>query len=75
MFVVAEKNRKSDWNSNCLKSVLRNLQPWLRVVKFRVELPDGDARVLAFIKKLCGDFRLPDLGSDWRNGLANSRGF
>ena len=45
-----------------------------RGLKFRVELPDGDAR--GYVCENYGaQFRLPDLGPIGANGLANSRDF
>ncbi|MBP0661678.1 homogentisate 1,2-dioxygenase, partial [Mycobacterium tuberculosis] len=45
-----------------------------RGVRFRVELPDGDAR--GYICENFGAlFRLPDLGVIGSNGLANPRDF
>ena len=45
-----------------------------RGVKFRVELPDGEAR--GYVAENCGlPFRLPELGPIGSNGLANPRDF
>lgn len=45
-----------------------------RGLKFRVELPDGDARGY-ICENYGGQFRLPDLGPIGANGLANPRDF
>ena len=45
-----------------------------RGVRFRVELPDGEAR--GYVCENFGSlFRLPDLGPIGSNGLANPRDF
>ncbi len=75
MLVVAEKNRLRfltelgiiEINSGEICVIPRGL-------KFRVELPDGDAR--GYICENYGQqFRLPDLGPIGANGLANPRDF
>jgi homogentisate 1,2-dioxygenase len=43
-------------------------------LKFRVELPDGDARGY-ICENYAAHFRLPDLGPIGANGLANPRDF
>ena len=75
MLVVAEKNRVRfltelgiiEINSGEICVIPRGL-------KFRVELPDSDAR--GYICENYGQqFRLPDLGPIGANGLANARDF
>ncbi len=75
MLVVAEKNRVRfltelgiiEINSGEICVIPRGL-------KFRVELPDGEAR--GYICENYGvQFRLPDLGPIGANGLANPRDF
>jgi homogentisate 1,2-dioxygenase len=75
MLVVAEKNRVRfltelgiiEINSGEIAVLPRGL-------KFRVELPDGEAR--GYICENYGaQFRLPDLGPIGANGLANPRDF
>lgn len=75
MLVVAEKNRVRfltelgiiEINSGEICLIPRGL-------KFRVELPDGEAR--GYICENYGQqFRLPDLGPIGANGLANPRDF
>jgi homogentisate 1,2-dioxygenase len=75
MLVVAEKNRVRfltelgiiEINSGEICVIPRGL-------KFRVELPDGEAR--GYICENYGvQFRLPDLGPIGANGLANARDF
>lgn len=75
LLVVAEKNRVRfltelgiiEINSGEIAVLPRGL-------KFRVELPDGDAR--GYICENYGtQFRLPDLGPIGANGLANPRDF
>jgi homogentisate 1,2-dioxygenase len=75
MLVVAEKNRVRfltelgivEINSGEIAVLPRGL-------KFRVELPDGEAR--GYICENFGShFRLPDLGPIGANGLANPRDF
>lgn len=75
MLVVAEKNRVRfltelgiiEINSGEIAVIPRGL-------KFRVELPDGEAR--GYICENYGaQFRLPDLGPIGANGLANARDF
>ena len=75
LLIVAEKNRVRfltelgiiEINSGEICVIPRGL-------KFRVELPDGDAR--GYICENYGQqFRLPDLGPIGANGLANARDF
>ncbi len=75
MLVVAEKNRVRfltelgivEINSGEIAVLPRGL-------KFRVELPDGDARGY-ICENYAAHFRLPDLGPIGANGLANPRDF
>ncbi|HSK73195.1 MAG TPA: homogentisate 1,2-dioxygenase [Pyrinomonadaceae bacterium] len=75
MLVVAEKNRVrflTELGIIEIKSGEIAVLP--RGLKFRVELPDGDAR--GYICENYGaQFRLPDLGPIGANGLANPRDF
>lgn len=75
MLVVAEKNRVrflTELGIVEIKSGEIAVIP--RGLKFRVELPDGDAR--GYICENYGQqFRLPDLGPIGANGLANPRDF
>jgi homogentisate 1,2-dioxygenase len=75
MLVVAEKNRVRfltelgivEINSGEIAVLPRGL-------KFRVELPDGEARGY-ICENYAAHFRLPDLGPIGANGLANPRDF
>jgi homogentisate 1,2-dioxygenase len=75
MLVVAEKNRVRfltelgiiEINSGEIAVLPRGL-------KFRIELPDGDARGY-ICENYAAHFRLPDLGPIGANGLANPRDF
>lgn len=75
MLVVAERNRVrflTELGVIEIKSGEIAVLP--RGLKFRVELPDGDAR--GYICENYGaHFRLPDLGPIGANGLANPRDF
>ncbi|MGI8494058.1 MAG: homogentisate 1,2-dioxygenase [Pyrinomonadaceae bacterium] len=75
MLIVAEKNRVrflTELGIIEIKSGEICVIP--RGLKFRVELPDGDAR--GYICENYGQqFRLPDLGPIGANGLANPRDF
>ncbi len=75
MLVVAEKNRLrflTELGIIEIKSGEICVIP--RGLKFRVELPDGEAR--GYICENYGQqFRLPDLGPIGANGLANARDF
>ncbi len=75
MLVVAEKNRVrflTELGIIEIKSGEICVLP--RGLKFRVELPDGEAR--GYICENYGQqFRLPDLGPIGANGLANARDF
>lgn len=75
MLVVAEKNRVrflTELGIIEIKSGEIAVLP--RGLKFRVELPDGEAR--GYICENYGaQFRLPDLGPIGANGLANPRDF
>jgi homogentisate 1,2-dioxygenase len=75
MLVVAEKNRVlflTELGLIEIKSGEIAVIP--RGLKFRVELPDGEAR--GYICENYGaQFRLPDLGPIGANGLANPRDF
>ncbi len=75
MLVVAEKNRVrflTELGIIEIKSGEIAVLP--RGLKFRVELPDGEAR--GYVCENYGQqFRLPDLGPIGANGLANARDF
>ncbi|MDQ6785911.1 MAG: homogentisate 1,2-dioxygenase [Acidobacteriota bacterium] len=75
MLVVAEKNRVRFLTELGIVEIGSGEIAILpRGLKFRVELPDGDAR--GYICENYGaHFRLPDLGPIGANGLANSRDF
>jgi homogentisate 1,2-dioxygenase len=75
MLVVAEKNRVRFLTElGILEIGAGEIAVLPRGLKFRVELPDGEAR--GYICENYGQqFRLPDLGPIGANGLANSRDF
>jgi len=75
MLVVAEKNRiRFLTEMGVLEIGSGEIAVLPRGLKFRVELPDGEAR--GYICENYGaQFRLPDLGPIGSNGLANSRDF
>lgn len=75
MLVVAEKNRVRFLTElGTLEIGSGEIAVIPRGLKFRVELPDGEAR--GYICENYGaQFRLPDLGPIGANGLANSRDF
>ncbi|MCD9189128.1 MAG: homogentisate 1,2-dioxygenase [Pyrinomonadaceae bacterium] len=75
MLVVAEKNRiRFLTELGILEIGSGEIAVIPRGLKFRVELPDGEAR--GYICENYGaQFRLPDLGPIGANGLANSRDF
>ena len=75
MIVVAEKNRVRFLTElGILEIGSGEIAVIPRGLKFRVELPDGDAR--GYICENYGaQFRLPDLGPIGANGLANARDF
>ncbi|HEX2641237.1 MAG TPA: homogentisate 1,2-dioxygenase, partial [Pyrinomonadaceae bacterium] len=75
MLVVAERNRVRFLTELGIVEVGPGHIACLpRGLKFRVELPDGDAR--GYICENYGSqFRLPDLGPIGANGLANPRDF
>ena len=75
MLVVAEKNRVRFLTElGVLEIGSGEIAVIPRGLKFRVELPDGDAR--GYICENYGaQFRLPDLGPIGANGLANPRDF
>ncbi|MFN6964366.1 MAG: homogentisate 1,2-dioxygenase [Pyrinomonadaceae bacterium] len=75
MLVVAEKNRVRFLTELGIVEIGPGEIACLpRGLKFRVELPDGDAR--GYICENYGpQFRLPDLGPIGANGLANPRDF
>jgi len=75
MLVVAEKNRVRFLTElGILEIGSGEIAVIPRGLKFRVELPDGDAR--GYICENYGaQFRLPDLGPIGANGLANPRDF
>ncbi|MBA2620249.1 MAG: homogentisate 1,2-dioxygenase [Acidobacteria bacterium] len=75
MLVVAEKNRVrflTELGTVEIGSGEICVLP--RGLKFRVELPDGDARGY-ICENYAAHFRLPDLGPIGANGLANPRDF
>jgi homogentisate 1,2-dioxygenase len=75
MLVVAEKNRVrflTELGIVEIKSGEICVLP--RGLKFRVELPDGEARGYV-CENYAAQFRLPDLGPIGANGLANPRDF
>jgi len=75
MLVVAERNRVRFLTElGILEIGAGEIAVLPRGLKFRVELPDGDAR--GYICENYGaQFRLPDLGPIGANGLANARDF
>ncbi|MGI8543477.1 MAG: homogentisate 1,2-dioxygenase [Aridibacter sp.] len=75
MLVVAEKNRVRFLTElGIIEIGSGEIAVLPRGLKFRVELPDGDAR--GYICENYGQqFRLPDLGPIGANGLANPRDF
>jgi homogentisate 1,2-dioxygenase len=75
MLVVAEKNRVRFLTElGILEIDSGEIAVIPRGLKFRVELPEGDAR--GYVCENYGaQFRLPDLGPIGANGLANSRDF
>lgn len=75
MVVVAEKNRVRFLTElGVLEIGSGEIAVLPRGLKFRVELPDGEAR--GYICENYGaQFRLPDLGPIGANGLANARDF
>ncbi|HEY0458105.1 MAG TPA: homogentisate 1,2-dioxygenase [Pyrinomonadaceae bacterium] len=75
MLVVAERNRVRFLTElGILEIGASEIAVLPRGLKFRVELPDGDAR--GYICENYGaQFRLPDLGPIGANGLANARDF
>lgn len=75
MLVVAEKNRVRFLTELGIVEIgAGEIAVIPRGVRFRVELPDGDAR--GYICENYGAmFRLPELGPIGSNGLANSRDF
>ncbi len=75
MLVVAEKNRVRFLTElGIIELESGEIAVLPRGLKFRVELPDGEAR--GYICENYGtQFRLPDLGPIGANGLANPRDF
>jgi homogentisate 1,2-dioxygenase len=75
MLVVAEKNRVRFLTElGIIEIGAGEIAVLPRGLKFRVELPDGDAR--GYVCENYGaQFRLPDLGPIGANGLANPRDF
>lgn len=75
MLVVAEKNRVRFLTElGIIEIGAGEIAVLPRGLKFRVELPDGEAR--GYICENYGSqFRLPDLGPIGANGLANPRDF
>lgn len=75
MLVIAEKNRVRFLTELGIVEIgSGEIAVIPRGVRFRVELPDGDAR--GYICENYGAlFRLPELGPIGANGLANSRDF
>ncbi len=75
MLVVAEKNRVRFLTElGILEISSGEIAVLPRGLKFRVELPDGDARGY-ICENYAAHFRLPDLGPIGANGLANPRDF
>lgn len=75
MLVVAEKNRVRFLTElGIIEIGSGEIAVLPRGLKFRVELPDGDARGY-ICENYAAHFRLPDLGSIGANGLANPRDF
>lgn len=75
MLIIAEKNRVRFLTElGVLEIGTGEIAVLPRGLKFRVELPDGEAR--GYICENYGaQFRLPDLGPIGANGLANPRDF
>jgi homogentisate 1,2-dioxygenase len=75
MLVVAEKNRVRFLTELGIVEIgSGEICVLPRGLKFRVELPDGDARGY-ICENYAAHFRLPDLGPIGANGLANPRDF
>jgi homogentisate 1,2-dioxygenase len=75
MLVVAEKNRVRFLTElGIIEIGSGEIAVLPRGLKFRVELPDGDARGY-ICENYAAHFRLPDLGPIGANGLANPRDF
>ncbi len=75
MLVVAEKNRVRFLTElGVIEIGSGEIAVLPRGLKFRVELPDGDARGY-ICENYAAHFRLPDLGPIGANGLANPRDF
>ena len=75
MLVVAEKNRVRFLTElGVLEIGAGEIAVLPHGLKFRVELPDGDARGY-ICENYAAHFRLPDLGPIGANGLANPRDF
>ena len=75
MLVVAEKNRVRFLTELGIVEIgSGEIAVLPRGLKFRVELPDGDARGY-ICENYAAHFRLPDLGPIGANGLANPRDF
>ena len=75
MLVVAEKNRVRFLTElGIIEISAGEIAVVPRGLKFRVELPDGEARGY-ICENYAAHFRLPDLGPIGANGLANPRDF
>jgi homogentisate 1,2-dioxygenase len=75
MLVVAEKNRVRFLTEfGIIEIGAGEVAVLPRGLKFRVELPDGEARGY-ICENYAAHFRLPDLGPIGANGLANPRDF
>lgn len=75
MLVVAEKNRVRFFTElGIIEIGAGEICVLPRGLKFRVELPDGEARGY-ICENYAAHFRLPDLGPIGANGLANPRDF
>jgi homogentisate 1,2-dioxygenase len=75
MLVVAEKNRVRFLTElGIIEIGSGEIAVLPRGLKFRVELPDGEARGY-ICENYAAHFRLPDLGPIGANGLANPRDF
>jgi homogentisate 1,2-dioxygenase len=75
MLVVAEKNRVRFLTElGIIEISAGEIAVLPRGLKFRVELPDGEARGY-ICENYASHFRLPDLGPIGANGLANPRDF
>ena len=75
MLVVAEKNRVRFLTElGIIEIGAGEIAVLPRGLKFRVELPDGEARGY-ICENYAAHFRLPDLGPIGANGLANPRDF